>query len=315
MKTWILFITAAFICISCEDDSYDPMEITVDITNVACSLESNGKIDITVKYGRPPYVFEWSNGSINEDLNQIAAGTYSVKVYDSEGRVAVIQNMLVEQPEKLTIDTNSINNNEIGGLNGIINTTVNGGTPPYSYTWSNGMTTANLENLGKGFYELEVRDNNGCFGFSSIMIQEPIELTLETTLTADLCNPKGEISAAIFGGLEPYEIKWSNGAITQDISNLESGTYECTVTDALSATVVNSVEIVLPEKLKLNNWDFMSDCRVQFNISGGTPPYNPVDGIFPLIEGQNYWTVVDANGCQDTVDFYFWDHQQVFDCE
>lgn len=44
---------------------------------------------------------------------------------------------------------------------GSANVTATGGTPPYSYLWSTGATTANVSGLDAGTYTLEVTDNAG----------------------------------------------------------------------------------------------------------------------------------------------------------
>jgi dienelactone hydrolase len=48
------------------------------------------------------------------------------------------------------------------GNNGSIDVTVNGGTPPYTFNWSNGATTEDLQNLGGGIYTLTVTDAQNC---------------------------------------------------------------------------------------------------------------------------------------------------------
>lgn len=46
--------------------------------------------------------------------------------------------------------------------NGAINTTVAGGTSPYSFNWSNGLTGANLAGLHAGVYMVTISDATGC---------------------------------------------------------------------------------------------------------------------------------------------------------
>jgi hypothetical protein len=48
-----------------------------------------------------------------------------------------------------------------GGNNGSATVTASGGTPPYSYSWSNGQTTATATGLSAGIYTVTVTDANG----------------------------------------------------------------------------------------------------------------------------------------------------------
>mgnify|MGYP000595457724 CR=1 FL=1 len=58
--------------------------------------------------------------------------------------------------------TTAVNNAMGGGPNGTINLSVNGGTPPYTYVWSNGQTTQNATMLPPGCYTVVVTDAAGC---------------------------------------------------------------------------------------------------------------------------------------------------------
>ena len=58
--------------------------------------------------------------------------------------------------------TTSVNNAMGGGANGVINLSVTGGTPPYSFMWSNGSITQNQYLLPPGCYTVVVTDAAGC---------------------------------------------------------------------------------------------------------------------------------------------------------
>ncbi len=58
--------------------------------------------------------------------------------------------------------TTAVNNAMGGGPNGTISLSVNGGTPPYSFVWSNGQTTQNATMLPPGCYTVVVSDAAGC---------------------------------------------------------------------------------------------------------------------------------------------------------
>ncbi|MBL0051227.1 MAG: hypothetical protein IPP29_06725 [Bacteroidetes bacterium] len=64
-------------------------------------------------------------------------------------------------------------------------------------------------------------------------------------------NNNGAININIAGGTTPYTYAWSNGATTQNITNLAPNTYTVTVTDANGCTATISQAITQPNSLAL----------------------------------------------------------------
>jgi len=62
-------------------------------------------------------------------------------------------------------------NSSGGQNNGTASVATSGGTPSYSYAWSNGAQTASVTNLAPGTYTLTVKDANGCESNSSVTIE------------------------------------------------------------------------------------------------------------------------------------------------
>ncbi len=62
-----------------------------------------------------------------------------------------------------------------GANNGKAISTVYGGTPAYTYLWSNGQTTGTLSTVSAGTYTLTVTDQNGCTGTTSVTITQPAQ--------------------------------------------------------------------------------------------------------------------------------------------
>lgn len=123
-------------------------------------------------------------------------------------------------------------------------------------------------------------------------------------------NNTGFANISVAGGTAPYNYLWSNGATTQNITNLEAGNYEVTVTDNNNITQVFYINIIEPQVLKvkvvqLNN-------VVTANITGGITPYqiqwsngtaNATDIPNPSPAGLYSITVTDANQCTATTQF------------
>jgi hypothetical protein len=127
--------------------------------NVSCNGGTNGSVSLNVNNGNPSYTFNWSNGATTENLTSLTAGTYTVEIIDANG---CITNGSYDITEPTSIDLNPLTSSDFGNNDGSIDLNVVGGTPGYTYSWSNGETTEDLSNLSAGTYTVTVTDNNGC---------------------------------------------------------------------------------------------------------------------------------------------------------
>lgn len=223
--------------------------ITAQTVSVGCSGGSTGGINLTVTRGNPSYSFIWSNGSNDQDLANIPAGTYSVTVTDSKNCTKVSSGIVVSQIPSLSLNGTTISVNCAGDNSGSITTTVTGGTTAYTYNWSNGFHTPNLFNLYFGTYSLTVVDANSCTTSNQFVITQPDPMAYQATVKSILCNPdcNGEIHLTVSGGTIPYTYVWQNRAETgPDLTGLCAGTYTFTVTDSHICRVTDKVIIVQP---------------------------------------------------------------------
>ncbi len=222
-------------------------------TDDACFQQANGDVDLTVAGGAAPYIYLWSNGAATQDLVNVAAGTYCVTVTDANGCTASTCVTVLENPEIIlsTVVTNVLCN---GGTNGAVNLTVNGGSPGYTYQWSNGATTQNLNNVPAGTYCVTVTDASGCTRTTCATVSQPAAITLTSQVTNVSCSGgnNGAVDLTVTGGTQPYSYSWTpGGATTQDISNLTAGSYTVTVTDANGCTKMLTVQVTQPAPLGL----------------------------------------------------------------
>ena len=129
--------------------------------NVKCNGGADGAI-IWVQHGTPPFIFEWDNGvTTGTAFTGLSAGTYSIAVMDGDSCTDTFS-MTVNQPLPLEImDTITAATGAMNG-DGMIEVMPTGGVPNYQYLWSNGDTTALVENLLPGIYTVTVIDANGC---------------------------------------------------------------------------------------------------------------------------------------------------------
>ena len=129
------------------------------IQDVACNGTASGAIDITILEGAPNFIFEWDNGMMTEDITDLVAGTYRLKITNAYG-CSVWESYTVEQSLALTASLQTTQPSV--DQEGLIDLTVQGGTAPYTYAWSNGETTEDLTGVPSGFYEVTAIDANGC---------------------------------------------------------------------------------------------------------------------------------------------------------
>ena len=224
--------------LGCEhDDTINVLEpsdisITLSSTDVLCNGGSNGEISSTISGGVTPYVFSWNNGYVTPSISALSVGVYSLTVSDSNG-CQKSGSVIINEPAELILDLDTVNVLCFGDSSGAIHSNVNGGTPSYSYSWSNGYSSSSINNLIVGSYTLVVTDGNGCSNTAIAEVTEEDEIIIAATIDGVLCENEdiGAIDISVAGGTSPYEYSWSNNALTEDISNLAPGVYDLNVKD------------------------------------------------------------------------------------
>jgi hypothetical protein len=161
-------------------------QLTVTLTgsmhngsSIPCFGKKVGTITSTVTGGTAPYTYDWSNGETTPNITGVSAGYYSVDVKDANGTVEKAEITLTEPEElKVTATVSSFSNGHNISCfecnNGYILVLATQGTPPYSYAWSDGPSTAqNRYALGPKAYKVTVTDVNGCESSTSVNITQP----------------------------------------------------------------------------------------------------------------------------------------------
>ncbi|MDA9555230.1 Ig-like domain-containing protein, partial [Pelobium sp.] len=291
-----------------------PLTIQETHQNINCYGEQTGSISINVLGGTSPYTYAWANGSTLQNVTNLSAGTYDVKVTDKNGCVAIKQIQIKQPAAPLTLTEAHVNNVCYGEKVGKIDVTVVGGTAPYTYKWNTGQTTQDISNLSPGNYELLVTDKNSCTQSISVIITplKPFVVT-ETVQNVKCFNDNsGSIVLKMSGGKEPYTVTWNNGVIGESISSLISGNYTYKAVDAYGCTIQKTIAITQPLQLtatlKVSNTTckYSEDGGIEAAISGGTPPYrilwDDVDRgqktfVSNLKAGKHSVKIFDANNC------------------
>ncbi|HIK62380.1 MAG TPA: hypothetical protein EYG01_00035, partial [Flavobacteriales bacterium] len=127
---------------------------------------------------------------------------------------------------------------------GTIDLIVIGGTPPYTYQWSNGESTQNIVDLPVGNYTVVVYDMNNCLGSNTFSVLQPDSIYIALISTPDTCERGlGMVSINTYGGQSPYTYLWSSGHDTSCVSNLYEGIVEVVIIDANQCKVTKTITI------------------------------------------------------------------------
>ena len=222
----------------------------------------------------------------------------------------------VEQPAPLSLDLDKTDETLEQAADGTVSVSVTGGTPPYTYEWTHGPTTAQLSGLTPGTYTVRVRDAGDCLAESSVEIGAgPPDCSNFSVLLngSDLrCHGdrSGALSADPQGGEAPYTYLWSTGAQTAGIDQLEAGTYSLQLSDARGCSLTENYELQQPDPLELDlvktdeTIENYQDGTISAQPTGGTEPYTYSwsDGSQDaqrsgLAPGTYHLTLTDANDC------------------
>ncbi len=141
------------------------------VAHVSCFGGNDGAIFLTVFDDGLSYVLEWSNGDTSLNPSNLPAGTYSLTLTDADGDVSILEGIEILQPEELAISLAFVELPDCAGQPGAIEASVQGGAQPYQYAWASGQTTALIDGLSAGDYELTVTDANGCSTVFSYLLE------------------------------------------------------------------------------------------------------------------------------------------------
>jgi|GEM_PF-426534 len=224
-------------------------------------------------------------------LSNVAAGTYTLNVSDANGCTAQ-QSITLSEPDVLVATGSVVNGISCNGAgDGEATVALTGGCAPYTYAWdanANGQTTATATGLDGGTYAVTVTDANGCTATASVNLVEPAPLNVVASEVSAITTANGNDGVAgttVTGGTTPYTYQWdaaTGNQTTPQASNLSSGVYSVTVTDANGCLATDTVLMVDPLTsltLVVNPSNAIScaggqDGAATVTVIGGQAPYS-----------------------------------------
>jgi len=315
-----------------------PFTLTYQITQATCA-NADGKVVVTVvdtsADATGPYSFEWTNGenhlnlTVGKDsISNIIAGVYSVTVTDGNGcfvdgvgtaGTSNQEGFYVNSISPITATSTATPSNCFDGTATVV--LVNG-TAPYTYLWNTvpAQFGATATGLSPAYYICTITDAVGCTRQQWVNVPAgPNYLQATSTITNAVCsNSNGGVNLTVIGGVAPYSYLWSNGATTQDVTGLSSGSYNVVITDNQGCSLTAYKYIQNTSPVEVNITGTLPSCGVadgglQAQVTGGSAPYTYIwnntsttANVQNLPIGYYNVQVQDANGCPG-FDYYFLD--------
>ena len=229
----------------CDDG---PELISAEVNETDCQME-NGSIFLTISNVALPHTFEWSNDADTEDITGLGVGTYTLTLTDAEGCTQVLGPYTIEDDcdqipcfFKPEITAFTVTDADCGQENGAIDITVDGGDPPFTFSWNyNGLVTEDIDNLPPGNYGVVIVDTEGCEDKFTFVVGEVCDpdppcvspqISSVVVVESTCGNSTGTAVINLVDGPQGYTFKWSpDVSDTHEAANLEAATYSVTISD------------------------------------------------------------------------------------
>ncbi len=289
---------------------------TVSVTHPTCPGACTGTATVTPTPATGTFTYYWSDGGSGNSRTGLCPGNYSVTLMDNTGK-QFRHYVAVNAPDPLFVGHQTTDESCPGANDGFIFAPVNGGTAPYTYAWSGGLSGPINNNVSPGTYTLTITDANGCTQVSSTTVNPGAGITASINQNAlVVCNGgcTGQLVASATGGVGLLTYDWSHGASGQFVTGLCAGLYTVTVSDSLGCTTIANYTITQPSAVTVSSTLVDATCgqsngSASVTVAGGTAPYtyawggiapNPgnVASVTGIAAGSYDVTVSDLNGCQ-----------------
>lgn len=322
----------------------DTLEVMPYVTSnyngspISCYQQSDAVVSALVVGGTGAYQVSWqtpNQSGFGNVASGLPSGSITFLVMDENG-CSVSETIVIDEPDELILSLDVLSEYSgfgvscFGSQNGFIAALVSGGTGDYAVTWSNGQEGFINESIGGGMYSAQVTDENGCVSDELIIeITEPEELIVSEYFhsiyngfgVSCFGADDGWIALTTTGGVEPINFTWSNGELTEDLTDIPAGFYNCQILDANLCQTNQIVLLNEPNEIDLQ-FEFVKDfCSLGTGIF--QPSFNGVvgqatvyiDGVMQTDGLSQYccfsgneqilFSVEDENGCQEDSIFTF----------
>ncbi len=260
--------------------------------------------------------FNWSNGGSGPSISVSTPGTYTVTVSAGGSCSATGSVEVTSSSSNISVSGSTTANTSCAATNGEVDITPSpSGT--YSFNWSNSATTEDIANLAAGSYTVTASDAGGCTASASFTVANNTTPPVPTaTATPSTCGQSNGAVDLIVTPSGSYTFAWSNGATTEDLTDIAAGTYNVTATSTASgcsattsATVTNNTTTITVTGNVTQPSGGGNNGAIDITITpSGTYTYAWSNGataedLTGLGEGTYTVTATDGGGCTGTASF------------
>lgn len=293
-----------------------PLTLSTNPFPATCWYKCDGQAIALPAGGTNPYTFSWSNGATVASVNDLCVNTnYSITITDGHGcKDSATVTITDPKPIVTATDSTPALCGQANGAAGI--TSISGGTPAYSYKWSNGTTASSISNVAPNTYTVYITDANGCYDTVKITVPTitgDSAKIVSTTNEQCFGGATGSATATVWGGTPPYTYAWQTTTPTQTsltATGLIAGTYTFSVTDSNGCIFKTYATITQPTPVTLkvppDTICIGQSATLTANANGGTPGYTYLwntgattssISVSPTTTTGYTVQATDANGC------------------
>ena len=310
-----------------------PIAPNLTFTPANCFGDCDGTATVAPVGGTGTYTITWTPVPSNQGastLTNLCAGNYSVNVRDGNNCDSTVT-FVITAPPAIVVSSTLTGASCASTCDGSATVSASGTAGPFSYTWSpapgGGQNTNAATGLCGGAYTVLVTDiPTGCDTLITITVPEPPPFNVQGTVVDASCSNTcdGSVTLIVSGATPGYTFLWSPvpaaGQGTANVSGLCPGPYQVSIADVAGCDTTITFNVLAPPPLDAQLTTTDATCSGECDgtaimvVSGGTSPYTytwapvPPSGqgtpsITGLCAGPHSVTVMDANGCDTTLNF------------
>ena len=295
------------------------LSATATPTDAGCT-DDDGQVVAGESGGTTPYTYSWAHdgSETNGTITGLSSGTYVVTVMDDNG--CTDQATAAVALTGVIVPSFSYNGNQcLAGNSFVFTNTGTSAGATFSWDFGDGNTSTSEDPTHTyaaiGSYTVQqVITAGGCSDSTTMTIQVFEDPTSSISGVDPLCagSSTGSVDLTVADGTSPYGYTWSNGATSEDLTNVADGTYNVTITDNNGCQTTNTITLTAPSSLSVTVSGNDASCE---GVCDGDATATPIGGTGPftyvwddpgaqtgatasaLCDGSIGVVVTDANGC------------------